>query len=482
MPKLLNFMQHNAAAGWFLSITLLLVLLTDSMTQLGFAHGILYVPLIALAGLSANRLLLHSAAAFALVAVWLGFFIAPNAPADFSFFYVVANRTVSCLSIILLWWLSMQALTFRESELLQQHQVKQIQQDLALANRVTGLSHWWLDNHRKMVRLDPPSQQLLGVNLPEITLAQFVHCFESTSRNKLSLQLEQASSSTEPEMLESKLQQESPHPIWIRIICYQDPADPDLVRGILQNIQHYHDEASRLAQQQRRFQQLADSLPVKVWTASAEGQIDFASETFAQFCGRDTQTILADWLAILHPDDQQPVLSYWQQCVVNKTPYKIEFRILRADGHYVWHLTSAVPIFNEQGEVLYWFGSAMDISEQKKLWQHSDQLRLALFQTLDEISDAFLSLDQQLNLTFINQQALELLRSSKNPLLGKSLTEVFYRPGKDFSVLTAAIQRSFIQQQAEYLTCKLPDSSLDWTIRLYPNASGINVLLRARRD
>jgi PAS domain S-box-containing protein len=482
MPKLLNFMQHNAAAGWFLSITLLLVLLTDSMTQLGFAHGILYVPLIALAGLSANRLLLHSAAAFALVAVWLGFFIAPNAPADFSFFYVVANRAVSCLSIILLWWLSMQALTFRESELLQQHQVKQIQQDLALANRVTGLSHWWLDNHRKMVRLDPPSQQLLGVNLPEITLAQFVHCFESTSRNKLSLQLEQASSSTEPEMLESKLQQESPHPIWIRIICYQDPADPDLVRGILQNIQHYHDEASRLAQQQRRFQQLADSLPVKVWTASAEGQIDFASETFAQFCGRDTQTILADWLAILHPDDQQPVLSYWQQCVVNKTPYKIEFRILRADGHYVWHLTSAVPIFNEQGEVLYWFGSAMDISEQKKLWQHSDQLRLALFQTLDEISDAFLSLDQQLNLTFINQQALELLRSSKNPLLGKSLTEVFYRPGKDFSVLTAAIQRSFIQQQAEYLTCKLPDSSLDWTIRLYPNASGINVLLRARRD
>lgn len=482
MPKLLNFMQHSAAASWFLSITLLLVLLSDSMTQLGFAHGILYTPLVALAGLSANRLLLHSTAGFALLAVWLGFFIAPNAPAEFSTFYVIANRTVSCLSIILLWWLSMQAMAFRESQLRQQHQVNQTEQDLELANKVTGLSHWWLDNHRKMVRLDLPSQQLLGVNLAEITLAQFVYCFDSANRNKLSLQLEHAGSSSEPEMLECKLQQERQQPLWVRIISYQDPADPDLVRGILQNIQHHHDEASRFAQQQRRFQQLADSLPVKVWTATAAGQVDFASETFAQFCGRDTQTIVADWLAILHPDDQQPVLSYWQQCVAKKTPYKVEFRILRADSQYIWHLTSAIPIFNEQGEVLYWFGSAMDISEQKKLWQHSDQLRLALFQTLDEISDAFLSLDQQLNLTFINQQALELLRASKNPLLGKSLNEVFYRPGKDFSVLTAAIQRSFIQQQAEYLTCQLPDSLLDWTIRLYPNASGINVLLRARRD
>jgi hypothetical protein len=97
MPKLIRLMQnHNLAAG-FLLLALFTVLLTDSLTQLGFAHGILYTPLVALAGLSYRRKLLNMTACISLIAIWLGFFIAPAAPADFSMFYVLANRGISCL-------------------------------------------------------------------------------------------------------------------------------------------------------------------------------------------------------------------------------------------------------------------------------------------------------------------------------------------------------------------------------------------------
>jgi PAS domain S-box-containing protein len=482
MPKLIRLMQnHNLAAG-FLLLALFTVLLTDSLTQLGFAHGILYTPLVALAGLSYRRKLLNMTACISLIAIWLGFFIAPAAPADFSMFYVLANRGISCLAVVLLWWFGAQAISLRQSQYDQHVLTSQTRLDLQLANQVAGISHWWLDDHTKTVQLDENSARLLGLNMRQLTLEQFACCFEQQAGAELKLQLEQTLEASTPLSLELRLHQESSQQVWVRLTAYADPTSPGVLRGILQDIQQHHDEAQRMQIQQRRFQQLADSLPVKVWTATADGKIDYVSETFASFSGIDANSIEADWLQLLHPDEQAPVLHHWQHCVRAKEPYNIEFRILRADGSYVWHLTSAIPIFNEQGDVLYWYGSAMDISQHKALWQNTDNLRLSLYQTLNETTDAFFALDHQLACTFINQKALELLTDPKIPALGKSITEVFYRPGKDYSALTTAIQRCYTKQSSETLSLALPDQELPVTVRLYPSVNGINVLLQLEQS
>lgn len=478
MPRLVNFMQHSQAASWLVCIALLLVLFTDSLTQLGFAHGILYTPVIALAGLSTNRLLLHGSALFALCGIWLGFFIAPTAPAEFSAFYVIANRSISCLAILLLWWFGIQGIQFRRAQQQQQQHESQMRLDLALVNKVAGLSHWWLDCHQKKVKLDTISQHLLGVTRSELTLEQFVCCFEWHEQEDLKQQLEQVLTRAEPLSLELKLHNEHHSAIWVRLIAYADPAEPELIRGLLQNIQQHYDEAQRANSLQLRFKQLADSMPVKVWTATADGMIDFVSDTFAQFSGKTTSQIVSDWLALLHPDDRERTAAYWLKCVSSKSHYQIEFRICRQDGSYIWHLTSARPIYDDRGQLLYWFGSAMDISEQKRLWQQTDQLRQALYQTLNDVSDPFFTLDQHLNFTFMNQSALELFADPKIPVMGKALTEVFYRPGQDFSGLTSAIQRSFMRSKPEQLRLRVPNISTEVTLLLYPSDSGIHVLLQ----
>lgn len=478
MPKLIKMMQYHRLAAPILLLALIIVLLTDSLTQLGFAHGVLYTPLVALAGLSYRRKLLNLVAILALFAIWLGYFIAPAAPTDFNPLYVLANRSVSCLAILLLWWFGSQAISLRQSQDQQDILTSQTRLDLQLANKVAGISHWLLDDHLKLVQLDESSARLLGVQLRQLTLEQFACCFEQQDAGELKQQFEQALEQREPLSIELRLHRESTQPVWVKLTAYADPATPDLLRGVLQDIQQHYDELSRLQIQQRRFQQLADSLPVKVWTATADGQIDYVSETFASFSGRDASLIVDNWLQLLPPEQHEPVSQHWLQCVNNKTPYNIEFQILNADGQYVWHLTSALPIFNEQGEVLYWFGSAMDISEQKALWQDTDNLRLSLYQTLNETTDAFFALDNQLAFSFINQKALELFTDPKIPALGKAITEVLYQPGKDFSALTTAIQRCHAKQVTETLSLQLPVAAQPATVRLYPNRSGINVLLQ----
>lgn len=476
---MLNLSHWSSLKHWntaLLYAALFGILLADSQTQLGFAHGVLYTPLVAIAALSIRRRVLNSVAGLAIIFIWLGYFLSPPAPIGFSELYVLSNRTISCLAIGLIWWFGLQGLIMRAYQLKQQNQETQTRLDLVLANKIAGLSHWQLDEHRKMVTLDHSSQRLLGLHQTEITLEQFICCFAPGQQPELRTLLTHALGQAQPETLELQTQTE-PQSVWIKLIAYPDPVLPFCLRGILQNLQPHYDEARRLKQQQQRFQQLADSMPVKVWTATPQGQIDFVAETFARFTGSKSSVIVSDWLGLLHQDDRAKTLEQWQHCLAKHLPYRIEFRIRRFDGEYVWHLTSAVPIFNEQGEVLYWFGSAMDISEQKELWQQTESLRRTLFQILDEVANPCLMLDRDLKFTYINQSALDKLIPSQQQVLGKSLLEVMYQPGRDYSALTTAIQRSLLHNKPGHLLLGVPSGGKEWTVWLFPNTQGIQVLL-----
>lgn len=481
MPKMINVIQQHQFTAPLLLGSVLLVFLADSQTPLAFSHGMLYMPLVVLAGLTLRLPLLHLTGVLAICAVWLGYVISPPTQEAFAIRFVLANRSLATLALMLLWWLAAQAIKAQWQQA-QQHTEEQLAKlDLTLANEVAALSHWLLDDHRKMVTLDAGSRQLLNIPSVELTLEQFICCFADHLQFNLKQQLQECLEQQHPMAVEVQLHPESGQHLWVKLVAYPDPAHPELVRGLLQNVQQSYQKAHLLAEQQLRFKQLADSLPVKVWTATAEGIVDFASNTFAEFCGQSTETILADWLAIIHPDDRADTLALWQHCVHTHLPYKIEFRILNAAGHYSWHLTSALPIKNEQGNVMYWFGSAMDISEQKALWQQTDHLKHTLYQTLEGISDGFFILDAHFRFTYLNQTALELLNSLKNVRPGKLLTDVFYASGKDFSPITTAIQRAFYKQQTEHLSFTLPNTTVLLHFSIYPAEQGVSILIQPQQ-
>lgn len=470
--------KTHPTASILLTGTVLLILFADTQTQLGFAHGVLFTPLIVLAGFTGKYPVLHGISILSVASLWLGYLLSPAAPAGFSTYYVLANRGLATLAILLLWLLAANAIKVQRQQ--QQHalQERQIQRDLNLAGVVAALSHWHLDNYQKMITLDAASQTLLGMPGTKLTLEQFVCCFEEKSQNAIKRHFRKCLEKQQGFTFETKLHAEAAQPIWVKLVAYPDPDNPELVRGLLQNIEQNYQKTHLLAEQQQRFKQLADSLPVKVWTATADGIIDFAANTFASFCGRNVDTIVTDWLSMIHPDDRAHTLAAWQQAVNNRLPYKVEFRILRADGSYCWHLTSAVPIFNDEGQVVCWFGSALDTSEQKALWLKTDQLKQSLYLTLESISDGFFTLDQHLRFTYLNQSAAELLAPCRQPAPGKLLTDVFYLSGKDFSPLTMAIQRAFLKQQTEHVLFTFPGTALPIYFSLYPSEQGVSVLMQ----
>ena len=71
----------------------------------------------------------------------------------------------------------------------------------------------------------------------------------------------------------------------------------------------------------------------------------------------------------IHPDDQQRVKSVIQEAIRNKKIFQLEHRVLRADGSLGWAFSRAVPLLDESGAIVEWFGAVSDIASHKKMEQ-----------------------------------------------------------------------------------------------------------------
>ncbi len=123
------------------------------------------------------------------------------------------------------------------------------------------------------------------------------------------------------------------------------------------------------------LRQLADAMPQIVWMADAAGSLDYYNERWYEFTGFAREGMGDEsWKPILHPDDFQDCFDLWYEAVRTGQPYQNEFRYVdRATGQYRWHLGRAMPVRDESGRVVRWFGTSTDINTRKQV---EDELRL----------------------------------------------------------------------------------------------------------
>lgn len=144
----------------------------------------------------------------------------------------------------------------------------------------------------------------------------------------------------------------------------------------------------RLKASEARATQIANSLPLIVWTANPDGNIDWCNDRWYEYLGhsRAIQKNCDDKLPLnaevqpmhpesLHPDDQTKFEIIWLEAVTTGKNFQMEQRFKRGfDGQYRWHLSRAVPIKDSDGKITKYIGGTTDIHDQKLL---TEDLRLA---------------------------------------------------------------------------------------------------------
>jgi PAS domain S-box-containing protein len=129
----------------------------------------------------------------------------------------------------------------------------------------------------------------------------------------------------------------------------------------------------RLADSEAQFRFMAESMPQQVWTADAEGLLDYVNEGTEDYFGRDADDVVgAGWQEFIHPDDLQKCIETWVNSIQTGTNYQVEFRLRRHDGQYRWHLGRALP-FKSNQRIVRWLGTNTDIEDQKRNEQIKDE-------------------------------------------------------------------------------------------------------------
>lgn len=144
-----------------------------------------------------------------------------------------------------------------------------------------------------------------------------------------------------------------------------------------------------LRESEARLRELADAMPQIVWTARADGTIDYFNRKWYEFTEMGEGEITNDtWLDVMHPGDRLSCLRAWESSVKNGTAHQHEGRFLCvATGEYHWHLTRALPVRDEFGNIRHWYGTATDIDDHKRIEQalrDSERRLLALGEELEK--------------------------------------------------------------------------------------------------
>jgi len=130
-----------------------------------------------------------------------------------------------------------------------------------------------------------------------------------------------------------------------------------------------------LRRSEQELRDVVNAVPAHVWRASSEGKIDFINERLRQFIGLAPEDILGwDWESVLHPDDRARFVAEWRTAVKYGRQNEYEVRVRRADGNYCWFLIRDVPLRDEAGNIVKWYGNGIEIDDRKRAEQERQRL------------------------------------------------------------------------------------------------------------
>ena len=117
----------------------------------------------------------------------------------------------------------------------------------------------------------------------------------------------------------------------------------------------------------RDLRDVINTVPAHAWSALPNGNVDFVNQRWQQFTGLSAEDALGwNWETVLHPDDRAAFVADWRAALNSGQPMETEVRVRRADGEYRCLLVRNVPLRDDSGNTVKWYGTGVDIEDRKR--------------------------------------------------------------------------------------------------------------------
>ncbi|MCG2613353.1 PAS domain S-box protein [Terrimonas sp. NA20] len=190
----------------------------------------------------------------------------------------------------------------------------------------------------------------------------------------------------------------------------------------------------KLTQSEERFRALVNATSDVVYRMSPDWGI-MRQLTGGEFLS-DTGEPIDNWMEkYIHPEDLDKVHIAISEAIRTKTIFSLEHRVQRADGSMGWTFSRAVPILNEAGEIIEWFGAANDVSGRKQTElalnaaKELAEQQKRLYETITSgTPDLIYVFDLDYKFTYANEALLTMWGKSWENAIGRKLLENGYEP------------------------------------------------------
>lgn len=185
--------------------------------------------------------------------------------------------------------------------------------------------------------------------------------------------------------------------------------------GSLSDISALKNVLAQLYQNERRFRQIADSIPNLLWMSDVLGSRYYFNQPWCLYTGQNNdQDMIENWIDCIHPEDKDSFFSNYISAIGAKKSFNLWYRLKNQQGNYRWFLDVGNPRFSDENECIGYIGSCTDVTDQRQAYSILENKQHFVQAIMNAMPEPVFVLDDRHQLREGNQAFWRLFSSDYN--------------------------------------------------------------------